>query len=68
MTTEDVYRLARDMEFDHCAHGLTLAMTLAALSPYFGADLVAEVNAGRMSFDEVIFALYLFVYADGDVL
>ena len=67
MTTEDVYRMAQDMEFDGCAHGLTLAMLLSALSPAFGADLTEEVNAGRMSFDEVILALYLAVWAAPDI-
>jgi hypothetical protein len=67
MTTEDVYRMAQDMELDRCAHGLTLAILLGALSKPFGADLVAEVNAGRMSFDEVILALYFAVWAAPDI-
>lgn len=67
MTTGDLYSMALEMEVDGCAHGLSLALALGALSPIFGADLVAEVNAGRMSFDEVIFALYLAAFAAPDV-
>ena len=68
MTTEDVYRTAVGMEADGCAHGLTLAVQLSALSPAFGADLVDEVSSGGMSWDEVILALYLAVHAGPDIL
>lgn len=67
MTTEEAYLLAQGMEFDGCCHGLTLAMVLGGISPAFGADLVKEVNSGRMSFDEVILALYFAVYAGPDI-
>lgn len=68
MTTQDVYDLAQEMEADGCAHGMSLSMMLYALSPYFGRSMPEAVNAGEMTFDEVILALYLFVYAAPDLL
>lgn len=59
--------MAQGMEADGGVHWLTAAMCLGAMSPYFGADLVAEVNGGGMSWDEVILACYLFVFAAGDM-
>lgn len=67
-TTQDVYNLAQEMEHDGIAHSLTLAFTLGAMSPYFGADLVKEVNARRMTWGEIILALYLFVAAAPDLV
>lgn len=67
MTTKDCYQMAQSMEHDGAAHGLTLALLLAGLSPMFGADLVKAVNTGRMSWDEVILALYFAVFAPADV-
>lgn len=67
MTPEHVYSLAIGMEADGCVHVLTLALALQSLSPYFGADLVSEVNNGGMSWDEVILALYLAAIAAPDI-
>lgn len=68
MTTEDLYNLAQGMEHDGAVHCLSLAVALDAISDIFGANLPEEVNSGGMSWDEVIFALYLMVYAAPDVL
>lgn len=68
MTTDDVYLMAQMMEEDGCAHAMSLASILYAISPYFQEKLPEAVNARRMSFDEIIFALYLFVYAAPDLL
>lgn len=68
MTTQDVYNMAQEMEADGCAHVMSLAVMLEAMSPYFGERLPEAVNARRMSWDEIILALYLFVYAAPDLL
>ncbi len=68
MTTEDAYNMAQMMEADGCAHALSLAVILDAMSPYFGEKLPEAVNARRMNWDEIILALYLFVHAAPDLV